>query len=179
MATKETLAESLGRRYATAAVGLTALARSRLGTFEEQVTRQRIVMTVGEQRVLSVVFTYDVGHHGSGWWRNSQYDRCWHLSLVAINLMRAKIAPEGAFETPTSEEQAALAHLFFHTHTDKLWCEPPAGYFDAYRTTPQARHTYHLRLFTDREFQPIQPEGEVYTLKPWDDGTSPQTVFRS
>lgn len=50
-----------------------------------------------------------------------------------------------------------------------------ASVLDVYRMP----HVAHVRLFLDRQNRPILPEGEVYTLKPWDDGSSPEKVFRS
>lgn len=28
-----------------------------------------------------LLFTRDIGHHTSGWWKNPDYERCYHLSL--------------------------------------------------------------------------------------------------
>lgn len=28
-----------------------------------------------------LVYTRDVGHHSCGWWKNPDYERCYHLSL--------------------------------------------------------------------------------------------------
>jgi hypothetical protein len=129
------------------------------------------------EKPISCLFTYDVGAHNCGWWRNSQYDRCWHLSLVVMK-PGARVL-EGAFETPTDVEWRAIAAAFFGPDVTRAWIEPPASAFDTYRTSPQSRHTYHVRVFTDREGHALTPEGEVYTLKPWEDGTSPAKVFRS
>jgi len=138
----------------------------------------RLILCVQDRdKPISVLFTYDVGAHNCGWWRNSQYDRCWHLSMVVLK--RAARLVDLAFETPTDLEVRAIARAFFGEDVRRAWVEPPASAFDAYRTAPQSRHTYHVRVFTDRAGNAITPEGEVYTLKPWDDGTSPAKVFRS
>ena len=32
-------------------------------------------------RGVQIIFTRDTGHHSSGWLKNPDYERCWHLSL--------------------------------------------------------------------------------------------------
>ncbi len=132
---------------------------------------------------LSVLLTFDVGYHNSGWWRNSQYDRCFHLSMVVVTPASGLILPDGtrppAFETPTEAEMQAVAQAVFGDDVTKAWIEPPASKFDPYRTAPASSHCWHVRLFVDRRTgQPIKPEGEVYHLKPWPEGDSPEKVFR-
>lgn len=58
------------------------------------------------------------------------------------------------------------------------WNEPPAGEHDRYRNVPASRATWHTRLFLDQQLHPILPTGEVYTLVPFDDGTSPAKIHR-
>jgi hypothetical protein len=62
----------------------------------------------------------------------------------------------------------------FGGEVTKAWIEPPASALDLYRLP----NVGHVRLFLDRESRPILPEGEVYHLKPWSDGSSPEKVFR-
>lgn len=122
-------------------------------------------------RYFSVLLTFDVGYHASGWWKNSQYDRCWHLSVA--------IATRTALETPELSEVQALARLCFGEDAHLGWMEPPASVFDAYRNSNASRHTYHVRVFVDKiTGQAIHPTGEVYDLVPFDDGTSPVKVYR-
>jgi hypothetical protein len=134
--------------------------------------RQRACLAFPEEpeRMFSVLLTFDVGYHASGWWRNSQYDRCWHLSLC--------IATRTSLETPELFEAQGIARAFFGEDVRLGWVEPPASAFDAYRTAPASRHTYHIRVFVDRTGKAIQPQGEVYDLVPFEDGTSPLKVFR-
>lgn len=123
------------------------------------------------EKTLSVLLTFDVGYHASGWWRNSDYDRCWHLSMVVVT-------PWG-FETPTRAELEAVASAIFGPDLQKAWIEPPASAFDAHRTAAPSRHTYHVRVFVDRRTgEAIVPRGEVYDLVPWPEGDSPQEVYR-
>lgn len=122
---------------------------------------------------LSLILTFDHGAHASGWWRNSEYETCWHLSMCAIT----RTNPVEFAEVPTIERRAWAFALFGEDAT-KCWNEPPAGARDRYRTAPQSRHTWHTRLFVDQAGRPIVPTGEVYTLVPFDDGTSPDKIFR-
>jgi hypothetical protein len=128
------------------------------------------------EKLFSILLSYDVGHHSSGWWRNSLYERCLHLSLTIMK--RGVASLRGALETPTQAEMQAVARAFFGEDVAKAWIEPPAGAFDAYRNAPQSGHCWHIRLFTDAAGNPIHPEGEVYDLVPFSDGTSPEKVFR-
>lgn len=119
---------------------------------------------------ISLIASHDQGTHASGWWRNSDYDRCWHLSLVAM--------ADGAYADLPRPDLDAWGRAIFGQHLAKAWIEPPASKLDAYRHAPASAYTTHIRVFLDRNGRPIQPEGEVYTLKPWAEGDSPEKVFR-
>jgi hypothetical protein len=141
--------------------------------------RQRIPIFLPEEpdRILSVLLTFDVGYHNCGWWRNSLYDRCWHLSTTILK--RGVRVLEAALETPELWEVQGLARAAFGDDVRVGWVEPPASSFDLHRTAPQSRHVYHVRIFVDpKTGQAIQPTGEVYDLVPFEDGTSPEKVFR-
>lgn len=127
-------------------------------------------VTNDPELMISVIASHDQGTHASGWWRNSDYDRCWHLSLVAIaGLAKYADLPEA--------DLRAWGRAVFGQHIKISWTEPPASVLDIYRDAPASAYTTHIRVFLDREGNPIQPEGEVYTLKPWSEG-SPDKVFR-
>lgn len=119
---------------------------------------------------ISILASHDEGTHVSGWWRNSDYDRCWHLSLCAMVGYEYLDLPEA--------DRRAWGRAVFGKHLAIAWIEPPASKLDPYRNAPASAYTTHIRVFLDREGHPIKPEGEVYTLKPWADGTSPEKVFR-
>jgi hypothetical protein len=127
-------------------------------------------------RKTSILLTFDQGTHASGWWRNSEYDRCLHLSLTHPPDRRLIADPNNlpAIQSPSDKEVAAWAAAVFGPHTDKLWIEPAASALDPYRRP----NVPHIRLFLNRDNYPILPTGEVYTLKPWSDGSSPEKVFR-
>lgn len=118
-------------------------------------------------RPTSVLFTFEFGAHGCGWWRNSDYDRCQHLSVTHLTGL-------GHVQAPTDAEVRAWARAAFGKYVVWTWTEPPASTLDPYRLPGVA----HVRLFLDKQDHPILPEGEVYTLKPWTDDTSPEKVFR-
>lgn len=122
--------------------------------------------------VVSVIASHDQGTHASGWWRNSDYDRCWHLSMCAQH------HADGLVDLPAADLRA-WAEGVYGRHLAIAWTEPPASKIDVHRNAPASPYTTHVRVFLDREGNPIQPEGEVYTLKPWVQGDSPAKVFRS
>lgn len=135
-------------------------------------------------RLLRVLFSLDYGYHRSGWWANSQYERCWHLSLSHPrpdrSVARRMPANVGTgmyagydLETPSDNEARAWGRVFFRDHVRWSLFEPAVGIFDPYR----APGVVHLRLFLDQQDRPIKPAGEVYDLRPFDDGSSPAKVL--
>jgi hypothetical protein len=98
-----------------------------------------------------MIFTRDTGHHTSGWWKNPDYERCYHLSLSFRD-------PETFEPRPfDSKEGKRWAKLFFGDSIRRLWIEPP------YSEHGIRLDTHHYRLFCDPGWQPIKPRGEVYS----------------
>jgi hypothetical protein len=128
-------------------------------------------------RPTSVMLSFDQGTHASGWWRNSEYDSCFHLSITHL-------ADDGrSLECPTDAEVRAWARAAFPQHYAWTWTEPPLELGHAVQSTERCGverlpHVAHVRLFTDRAGIPIFPRGEVYDLVPYPDGSSPAKVFR-
>lgn len=128
---------------------------------------------------IRLLLTKDKMHHSVGWWRNAEYEYCWHLSISAwdrASIVKGHPEPE---DIPPDEERY-WSFAFFPTHFDKLWHEP--GGTDP-RLTPEEkqrhRHFAHLRLFLDPEtFHPFIPTGEVYDLTRWISGLTPEKVDR-
>lgn len=133
-----------------------------------------------------LLFSKDRMHHSVGWWRNAEYEYCWHLSISAWDperkltvsglRMNQTFDPEDVPET----EERYWAHAFFPKDFDKVWHEP--GGTDP-RLTPEEkmkhRHFVHLRVFLDPEtLRPFIPEGEVYDLTRWIPGLTPEKVDR-
>lgn len=134
-------------------------------------------------RLTRVMFSLDVGYHASGWFANSDYERCLHLSVShpRPDIVEVKHQPPdlggGSYlgvrtEAPTDGEVRAWGRVLFRDHCRMAWLEPPASVFDRYRTPGVS----HLRLYLDQEDRPIQPRGEVYHLRPFEDGSSPEKI---
>lgn len=136
-------------------------------------------------RSTRLLFSLDVGYHASGWFSNSEYESCFHLSLShprpeMPRLLRAPGAVDPLrrphlgidVETPTDEEARAWGRVFFREHAPKAWFEPAVGPLDPHRMPG----VVHLRLYVDRQGRPIVPKGEPYDLRPFADGSSPAKV---
>lgn len=91
-----------------------------------------------------VILTRDVGYHTSGWWKNPDYERCYHLSISY---------PGGT----NFKKTEWLLNALFGSDRKMMWCEPP------YSKTGKELEVYHYRLFCDEAWKPIIPRREVYT----------------
>lgn len=98
------------------------------------------------------IFTLDIGHHTSGWWKNPDYETCWHLSISFQDFESGDTGPQ---DHKTSKK---ILKAFFESHTRLLWCEPP------YSKKGKVCDVWHYRLFVDTQtLIPFLPRGEVYT----------------
>lgn len=91
----------------------------------------------------TIVFTRDTGYHSCGWWKNPDYERCWHLSISFRG----------------GNEKKALKQILenlFGEFKNLIWVEPP------YSDQGRSMEVWHYRLFCDENWQPIKPRGEVY-----------------
>ena len=136
-------------------------------------------------RLVRLLISLDVGYHNSGWFANSDYESCLHLSVSyprpAVSQWyrpRPELGePRGwlgtGLETPADDEVRAWGLVFFGpVHAPKAWFEPAASVFDPHRMPD----VVHLRLFLDKGGRVIVPEGEPYSIRPWADGSSPRKV---
>ena len=97
-----------------------------------------------------LLYTRDSGHYSAGWFKNPDYERCYHLSISFRD-------PETRAPIPFDRARAAAwVAKFFHPHADKLWCDP------AYTPEGKQLQVVHYRLFCDPGWQAIKPRGEVY-----------------
>jgi len=121
-----------------------------------------------------VMFTRDTGHHSSGWMKNPDYERCWHLSL-SFREPRPERDPEelanahriallmrhvGAhFEPVPFDHRVARAWVEAFYGDDRRYCweEGP------FSGEGKALGVRHYRLFCDPTWKPILPRREVYT----------------
>ena len=102
-----------------------------------------------------LIFTRDVGHHTSGWWKNPDYERCWHLSISYRQHHQGPLPVDRMLEQDRSASER-IARAFFRLDADLLWCEPP------YSEDGKRADVWHYRLFCDAGWQAIKPRGEVY-----------------
>lgn len=102
------------------------------------------------QEGVELIFTRDVGYHTSGWWKNPDYERCFHLSLSFFDPRSKQMCPRNA--TLTRE----LVDAFFGRNKKLIWSEPP------YSEPGKAKDIWHYRLFCNPGWLPIKPRGEVY-----------------
>jgi hypothetical protein len=102
-----------------------------------------------------LIFTKEHGYHSGGWWKNPDYERCYHLSC--------------SFRDPETGTQIDYDHKrvmpwideFFGPTKNLIWTEPPFS--------PQGKkaQVWHYRVFYAPGFvAPILPRGEVYS-KDW------------
>jgi hypothetical protein len=97
-----------------------------------------------------LIYTRDVGHHTSGWFKNPDYERCLHLSIsFCVNPTDAPLP----FDHKAAE---TIARAFFEDAARKCWIEPP------YSQEGWRFGVHHYRLFCNEAWQPILPRGEVY-----------------
>ena len=94
----------------------------------------------------TLVFTRDTGYHTGGWWKNPDYERCWHLSI--------------SFKGGTSKQHLnKIIEGLFGNAKNLIWTEAP------YTTEGKQNDVWHYRLFCDENWIPIKPRGEVYNTQ--------------
>lgn len=99
-----------------------------------------------EQYQIQIIFTRDIGHHTGGWWKNPDYERCWHLSISYVGGINKNIATR-------------IIDGLFGSAKKMIWIEPP------YSDEGKSAEVWHYRLFCDLNWKPIIPKGEVYSTQ--------------
>ena len=99
-----------------------------------------------------IIFSRDEGHHTCGWWKNPDYERCYHLSVSFVD----KFGNEKPHKKKVAEQ---LVKMFFGSNQNLIWCEPP------YSKIGLKKEVWHYRLFCDKNWQAIKPRGEVYSTE--------------
>lgn len=98
------------------------------------------------------IYTKEYGYHSGGWWKNPDYERCWHLSISFPGGKDKKVFKD-------------ILNFLFGSYQNLIWVEPP------YSKEGKAHDVWHYRLFCDENWMPIKPRGEVYnthfTEKGW------------
>jgi len=97
-----------------------------------------------------LIFTRDAGMHSSGWWKNPDYERCWHLSLSFVDPLSGESAPKDVKLTDR------WIDAFYGENRRYLWSESP------FSDVGKTHNVWHYRVFVDPAWQPIIPHGEVY-----------------
>jgi len=98
-----------------------------------------------------LIFTRDIGMHQSGWWKNPDYERCWHLSLSFRDDLTMEPAPQN------HRIAGQWIEAFYGDNKRYVWAEPP------YSERGKTNEVWHYRVFCDPAWHPIIPRGEVYT----------------
>lgn len=98
-----------------------------------------------------LIYTRDEGMHSSGWFKNPDYERCYHLSLSYFDPLTYEARPKDRKLT------RIWLNGFFGQNVNLLWCEPPAT------NEGVMKDVWHYRLFCNPAWQPIKPRGEVYS----------------
>jgi len=123
---------------------------------------QQVIATctrVHSESETALIYTRDVGHHTSGWLRNPDYERCFHLSLSPAPKEPPVLwTPDTLMREELDREvQRMWCEAFFRDHLRLVWAESP-------KTAGGRRAgVWHWRLFCDEHWQPILPRGEVYS----------------
>jgi hypothetical protein len=103
----------------------------------------------------NLIFTRDAGHHTSGWFKNPDYERCWHLSTSPT--------AQTIWARDTPELNKQLLHgwvkAFFRDHLRYVWAETPKS------KEGQVAGVLHWRLFCNEHWEPIIPRSEVYSTE--------------
>lgn len=118
---------------------------------QARVNACRYLYAVAPDASARIIYTRDIGHHSGGWWKNPDYERCFHLSISFCVNPTDEPLP---FDRRRAE---VIARAFWPRDVAKAWVEKPY--------TEEGRHAgvWHYRLFCDPAWQPIQPRGEVYS----------------
>lgn len=108
---------------------------------------------VSSELGLMLIYTRDTGYHSSGWWKNPDYERCFHLSLSFHDPQTKSPAPRDAKITEI------LIDKIFGRNKSLIWSEPP------HSPNGKALDVWHYRLFCDPHWRAIKPRGEVYNTE--------------
>jgi hypothetical protein len=90
-----------------------------------------------------MIFTKEDGYHTGGWWKNPEYERCYHLSISF---------PGGKSQNKLDK----IINGIFGSNKKMLWVEGP------FSPEGKQNDVWHYRLFCDPAWKAIIPKGEVY-----------------
>lgn len=98
-----------------------------------------------------LVFTRDEGMHACGWFKNPDFDRCFHLSLSYVDLATHTLLPQN------HELSDQWVDHFYGDNRRYLWTESP------YSDGGKEHDVWHYRLLCDPSWTPMIPKGEPYS----------------
>jgi hypothetical protein len=146
-----------------------------------QLAVMRFCSVDDEETWTRVMFTRDVGHHTSGWLKNPDYERCYHLSLSPAGPSpehdaerRIVTAPGSGLVGPDLKPivglpiqqseldrdlEDAWVDAFYGDDARFVWRESPKS------DVGRRKGVWHYRVFCDEEWNPIVPRGEVYSTE--------------
>jgi hypothetical protein len=179
------------RRLKAIAVALRANASrgymdGRFGYFDgrrvPQLALMRFCSVDVEEVWTRVMFTRDVGHHTSGWLKNPDYERCYHLSLSAAGPLpeqgseRRIVTPGGAGQLVGLDLKPLVGLPVQASELDRdleeAWVDAFYGEAARYVWRESAKSdigrrkaVWHYRVFCDETWTPIVPRGEVYSTE--------------
>ena len=99
---------------------------------------------------VNLILTRDKGMHSGGWFKNPDFDRCWHASLSFLHLDKTYAPMDKAISTE-------IVQILFHDKVRMMWIEGP------FSEIGKQIQVYHYRLMCDENWMPIKPRGEVYS----------------
>ena len=103
-------------------------------------------------KYVNLILTRDTGMHSGGWFKNPDFERCWHASFSYRHLDKTT-AP---FDHQITLE---ILQIIFHQKVRLLWIEGP------FSKVGKQLEVRHYRLMCDEDWMPIKPRGEVYSTE--------------
>jgi hypothetical protein len=104
------------------------------------------------QSGIVLIFSRDTGHHSSGWWKNPDYERCWHLSISLADPYTLERAPR------SQKIHDHWVEAFYRDNARSVWTEAP------FSDVGKKHDVWHYRLFVEPDWETvIVPRGEVYS----------------
>jgi hypothetical protein len=106
-----------------------------------------------EKTGTSLLFTRDKGMHSSGWFKNPDYDACYHLSISFWDFAEPQKPKPEIYDHALAR---VWVRLFYPAWGRYVWEEGSA--LDNLRSEVR-----HYRVMCNARWQPIMPRKEVYT----------------
>jgi hypothetical protein len=117
-----------------------------------------------------ILFSRDHGHHSSGWMKNPDFERCWHLSLSFRTPFEQW--PVERLSSPYALAQlgAVIGLAPFDWKLARQWVDAVLGADAklAWTESPKSDvgkelNVMHWRVFVDEGWQATKPRGETYS----------------